>query len=1346
MDEKSDRDAIWKYIEKNHYIKALNDTVGINPDACAVQNVSDSHHDGLNPDAARRTLPTVYDGEKDDMSEDKFLETYLYTLNKSTPNSTQVTQYLQENYECFFRIPLIHGETTNVGSTGEPQYPDRNSVLETIFDELGLANQNIYVSKDFGFPAMQYDFTYFKNRQIYIGYRPAQENDAAGKPTLTSSKAFEFGFQSPNIKVDFIWTTPEIDKGFTHLPRWTGGTVNPPENPTLNYSLLDYDTFIQWDPTKTGQSANDLKSQTFFVKPLDNTKSIVYHSNSDWTSKSGKELKAYQQFNNGAQEILKKNPLALGDLVTSANKAITATDFDEFHTLAKRSGDALTAYIKPLNNQEFIRLKTKSADISGPTTPFPLTDFAFMYQTHDRLAAAGALTRKVEMVILESPRESGGDSVFSLFIRKDMLDVGKNYKTIKETYYGSGDELSVESPYAKLMNELKNLIAIKNIDDIIQRVDPTWSYSVYDNNIVIDDSKTKIGGIITIINGALESIDNDEKLLKYIKLQMLKKAITDIEQELESLNPEHIDIGSFFGKIVHESPDKYKPLPANTDDGMKTFISNVVYPFNEYKSCMKTHKSLNALADKISKLPTSITDLIESIVSITNLNNATLTSLNKIKPNTQIYATSTKRIMSRFNPLKLFATSKDRLNILLSTDLPDSFGFPELLLKLWDKLPDDALETIYNYYHNAYKNADSLASSNPNNHDLELIAQCLGFVFSKKYNKNAVTEEDLKTHNNATTFKELLMEFAEHKDLLLTEKKTKDDFMLELPSVTLSRNKIDALQRKKKMILTKIADFTNRMLGRIIGPKIVPKIVPISGGKKTRARRGKILGKRTKKYRGGGKRVREGDVHDDSSYLKTIRNTVGTAVGTAVGTVLTKRKPDDNNDGPAKKIRSLPPPTARDIELLFRILGVFVFFLTFLRDERDKLKIKNPAIQTFCDKKIDKINAFVKKIYLDHFDILIRLFVVLKTNLKNMFHYGPGDYSNDIYKYDPNYYDQKYEKYIEEMTKPDAEVEMTNDDDITKPHVEVEMTNDDDITKPDTQIDLFNDKDGIIPLEDKIVYLFAQYIPFFIRNSEESNPDVEDEVETEAMEEVEDEVETEAIEKKLKVEYSTFEMLYDNTMASVIMYIIGTYIGDIENVFKLEINYIDEGPLADVITLEPLANVCPILGFLPAILNVDDFNKIDDSKLQAFIRRMPTSDTLPNIIKTKINTPTFDNYAIYIQQNVHKVTLNNGNTYIDTNNFKPSYNELSIYPDPNNNDIEIFKTGVSNIKNPNIKKNLPIQPPSMKTGVDFNMPYEGSFFGSLFKSPNPHIMGKVGGYKSSRKNKKYRKPRKYIYK
>ena len=770
----ADKSAIWNYIKTNHYFPSTTNNVPIDPEACAVQNVSDTHHDGLNPDAARKTLPAAYSGKNDDMPEDEYLANYLYGLNKAIPANTKLNDYLTANYECFFRIPLIHGEKTNVGSTGEPLFSDRNSVLETIFDELGLVNQNIYVSKDFGFPAMQYDFTYFKNRQIYSGYRPAQENDAAGKPTLASSKAFEFGFQSPNIKVDFIWTNPTIDDKFTHLSRWTGGA--PPETP-VNYSLLDYDTIIRWDPNKPGPSANDLKSQTFFIKPIgaNYSKSIVYQSNSEWTSKSGKELKAYQQFNNGTQEILNKNPLALGNPITSANKAITATNFDEFHTLAKRSGDALTAYIKPQDGDMFTRLNPKSTNGSGPYDTFSLNDFAFMYQTHDRLAAAGALTRKVEMVILESPRESGGDSVFSLFIRKDKLNVKQNYDKIKELYYGSD-----EKPYAKLIAELKSATpeTITKIDTVIRFVDPTWISSVYDNTITIENIKTQTNNIVNTLTSAIPEVNNDSSLVLYIQMQILMNTITNMSNEIDSLKVEHIDITSFFNTIIAnaETPEESTINP----DAMNRFIAGVVFPFNEYKSCMKTHKALNAVTSKINSLPLTVTELISKIGGIANVNVSIITALSKIKPISKINATSQKRITGRFNPLKLFATSKDRLNILLSSDLQEFFGFPELLLKLWDKLPDEAFPVIYNYYNNAYNGANSLSISNPSNHDLELITQCLGFVFSEPY-------------TNLTMFKDNLMEFAQHKELLLTEKKTNDDFMFELPAMP-------KLLSKKKMI------------------------------------------------------------------------------------------------------------------------------------------------------------------------------------------------------------------------------------------------------------------------------------------------------------------------------------------------------------------------------------------------------------------------------------------------------------------------------------------------------------------------------------------------------------------
>jgi hypothetical protein len=120
----------------------------------------------------------------------------------------------------------------------------------------------------------------------------------------------------------------------------------------------------------------------------------------------------------------------------------------------------------------------------------------------------------------------------------------------------------------------------------------------------------------------------------------------------------------------------------------------------------------------------------------------------------------------------------------------------------------------------------------------------------------------------------------------------------------------------------------------------------------------------------------------------------------------------------------------------------------------------------------------------------------------------------------------------------------------------------------------------------------------------------------------------------------------------------------------------------------------------------------------------------------------FGNYKIHIQQQFHNVSIKNVEKSIDRNDFKLEYVKVAIYPDPNdpnNHDIDIFKRGLDNIK----KQNPPFQPPSMKTGV-FNMPDYSNYFDSLFNTPKS-VPVNIGGYKSSRKNKKYRKPRKYRY-
>jgi hypothetical protein len=474
------------------------------------------------------------------------------------------------------------------------------------------------------------------------------------------------------------------------------------------------------------------------------------------------------------------------------------------------------------------------------------------------------------------------------------------------------------------------------------------------------------------------------------------------------------------------------------------------------------------------------------------------------------------------------------------------------------------------------------------------------------------------------------MEFAEHKDLLLTEKKTKDDFMFDLPSVTklLSKKKRIALEDKKNTILSKITNFTNRMLGRI---------VPTGGGKKTRGRRGKIEGKRTKKYRGG---------------------------------VDKKRGRKNDNNGPTKRrmtrINVNIQSTPRDIELLFRILGLFVFFLTFLRD-----KIKNEKTKTFCSIRIDKINNFVKELYITHFDRLLTVFP--NINLKNMFQYGnrlPTD--NNIYKYNPNDVLNNYEQLINKSSQDNGDL----------------------FNKINTS---FENKIAYL-FENKIAYLFAQYIPFFIYNNN---------IVSNAFEE--------------EYQYDIFEMLYENTMTSVIMYIIGTYVGDIGDGSDqyLKINYFDKkhDHISSIITLDPVENTNDILGFLPAILN-DQYERVR-IYLDAFLEKIPISDTLPNINTSSLNQ------TIFVKQPIQDVTSN-----IMENPVFKSYKDT---PYPNNPEIELLLN--------NIKQKLPS---IIKTGFEkpdfiFNVPVVGKQ--TIFEK----IIGTGGGYKSSRKNKKYRKQRKYRY-
>ncbi len=319
--------------------------------ACATQNVSDSVHDGLKEKAAQSALPdmTPIPVSQD---EDTHLSTFLYNLNRQNPSETIMSDHMKSNYVSYFRIPLFNGENSNVDANGNPIYGNRDSVIESILDEIGVSSSNIFLSYDFGFKAEKYDFAYFKSRQVYVGYRPCQENDAAGKPKLSSSNANDFGLRSSQIPVEFLWTNLGVEFFPTYLPKHFGRTdthnyVNgiPASE---NYTVSRFDTYSGWDKTITNNKPSEpdiLKSQTIFHDPLTNE---LLLSNSEWTSKAEKDQKKYEKFLNELVSIKDKNPLALLSIrnIIGGHK-LQSHQFDIFHALAKNSGDKHTAIVYP---------------------------------------------------------------------------------------------------------------------------------------------------------------------------------------------------------------------------------------------------------------------------------------------------------------------------------------------------------------------------------------------------------------------------------------------------------------------------------------------------------------------------------------------------------------------------------------------------------------------------------------------------------------------------------------------------------------------------------------------------------------------------------------------------------------------------------------------------------------------------------------------------------------------------------------------------------------------------------------------------------------------------------------
>lgn len=757
----------------------------------ATQNISDTKHDGLNWHSAQNSLPIGLSVPKP-LPEDEFLKKYLYqyetsnciavspTDNDFKPVETLIRDGLLKDYHCFFYVPLKNGEESNVSASGAKRFSEQTSILDSILDDKNFKHKNIYVSKDFGFKAMQYDYTYFQKKHVYIGYTPAQENDAAGKPTLKSKNAFEYGFFSSDINVDFIWTAPNgLDTDSYIFPLTTN-----PEKPEK--TCLKYNTKIQWDSAFKGPY--DLKSETVFY---DNHE-ISYSSNSEWTSKSDKEISAYEHFNNSAFQLLKRSFFALCSPKTAALQAIVNTDFDEFHSLAKRSGDALTAYIDIPNNKRFL-IKNK---VSEKIEEHTLTDFAFLYQTHDRLAAAGALTRSVDMVILEHPRNDARQNCFSLFFKKSLCDDKyvidsfiENYNSIPRTDVTTGVDI-----YTQLDAKLKR-----------------------DYKMITGDTDTyqqKLTEIVTVVLPNLinkieidTNITDDPKFRKYIRNSILLKRILAIQIEanllvqrfnLNTINAEIDTINRYYteSNTTKITPSKNKETVRKIMQTIDTFI-------NKLKTHMDMYQTIKQLIDFFMGIDE---ETIKRKI-ITKYYDKLDADLDKLKPfaTLKTFATTNlvERISRNLNPFKIFTIKKNKFLFVLENELYD-FGFPNFWLKYIDDISDSGRDTIYKIYQTKFLTARGT-------NEISLIIKSLSYVF--KPGDFALTD-----------FKQNLNDFSDLKQILLKQTKSEQkaeekEFEMEMEVHTLKKVKSKAKVKKEAATKTTVFNRGKEFLNYILGPQ-----------------------------------------------------------------------------------------------------------------------------------------------------------------------------------------------------------------------------------------------------------------------------------------------------------------------------------------------------------------------------------------------------------------------------------------------------------------------------------------------------------------------------------------------
>ena len=724
----------------------------------AIQNISDTKHDGLNWVEAQKTVPV----SANPLKEDVFLENFLYNLpddkrgcnaNIETIDSKiNITTGILADYICYCYVPLVNGEESNVSASGSRRFFDKRSVLETILEKENFKFDNIYVSKDFGFPSMQYDFTYFQNKKVYMGYTPAQENDAAGKPTLISKKANEYGFFSPDINVDFIWTTVRSQTD-------TDKYEFPETKDKLEKTCLNYRSEIQWDTTHTGNNAHNLKSVTTF------TGENAYVSNSEWTSKSDKSVVEYTHFNNSAFSLLNKSITALCSPKESALDAIQSTNFDLFHTLAKRSGDAFTAYIyDQIEGRTFVRRDK----IDKTNREFVLPPCAFLYQTHDRLAAAGALSRGVGMVILEHPRDDKGNNCFSLFFKKDLCDDAALRQVFMDKY--------------KALSESTNKIDVySQFDEKIQK-----NAALFNETTVFDSLDVTIEKIKSVTLDR-PPIVNDAALVEYIRNDILRNRLKEMGENANTLRKSFQEMTD--ANVLREIMGDY---PEITEENYETVKQTTDGYVRYLKQFIDTHNQIQALNEFFEP---GIEEIKRNIIE--KYHESFETDAQKLKPFKTIKTFTSSfvsRISRNLNPFKIFTEKKKKFLVVLDSELVD-FGFPAFWLKYIDYITEDGYRDINAVY-------QGFINANMNNEQMKLIQKCLSYAFK------------------SGDFKDNLNEFADLKQTLLKQtrkesKEEEDKFELELPAKLAKKTK--AKVKKEEVTKTKILDRCKNFLTNIIG-------------------------------------------------------------------------------------------------------------------------------------------------------------------------------------------------------------------------------------------------------------------------------------------------------------------------------------------------------------------------------------------------------------------------------------------------------------------------------------------------------------------------------------------------